>query len=377
MKIRFHKVAALVVLAVSVAWVATGEFSSVGSAQDADAGKPAAAAEQAKPPVRTVAVVEPPRVSHARAIRVSGQTEADKRAELATRAAGIIAELPVTEGQRVKSGDVILVLDAEEKQAAVEMGRQLLIQREAEAEAAERLTKSGSMAKLQADQARSALAAARSQLEAATAELSRLEVRAPFDGVVDRVLVEQGSMVAQGAPVATILHLDPIIASGEVSERDLGYLETGDEADVRLVNGDVVTGEVRYISRDATDQTRTFRVEVAVSNPQYAIPAGMTAEITLRAEPVDAVMLPRSVVTLGADGELGIRTVDAKRKVTFYPIDLVDDTPKGLVLAGIPKEARVIVSGQDLVKEGDVVNAIEADAAAIRKLVGEATASAR
>ena len=82
-------------------------------------------------------------------------------------------------------------------------------------------------------------------------------------------------------------------------------------------------------------------------------------------------MLPRSVVTLSSDGDLGIRAVDKDNKVVFFPIDLVDDTPNGLVLAGIPADARVIVAGQDLVSEGDEVKPVEADAATIQKLIGQ------
>jgi len=370
-RFRFHKLAALVVLAGFAAWTATGEFSSVGSAATDAAQKPEAA--QPSVPLRTVAVVTPPRVNHARAIRVSGQTEADKRAVLATRQAGVIATLDVKQGDHVKTGDLILRLDAEEKTAAVEMATQVLVQREAEAKAMERLVKTGSMAKLQADNARSALATARSMLEAAQAELARNEVKAPFDGLVDRVGVELGSAVMQGAEVATIINLDPILAKGEVSERDLRYISIGDEAEVMLVNGEQVTGKVRYISRDASIQTRTFRIEIAIPNPDLSIPAGMTSEITLRAEPADAVILPRSVVTLSAEGDIGIRAADRDSKVVFFPIDLVDDTTNGLVLAGIPADARVIVAGQDLVTEGDKVNAVEADKATIDKLVGEVT----
>ncbi|CAG0979834.1 hypothetical protein RHIZO_01676 [Rhizobiaceae bacterium] len=93
----------------------------------------------------------------------------------------------------------------------------------------------------------------------------------------------------------------------------------------------------------------------------------------MRAEPADAVVLPRSVVTLSASGDLGIRAVDAESKVTFHPIDLIDDSPTGLVLGGIPAGARVIVAGQDLVVEGETVNAVEADQETIRKLIGEVT----
>lgn len=369
-RFKFHKLAAVAVFVATAAWVATGEFSSVGSASE-EAETPREEAPQVEPRLHTVAIVDPPRIEHARAIRISGVTKADKRSVLAARSAGIIAELPVEKGQRVEAGELIMRLDAEEKEAAVATARQLLSQRQAEADAAERLVKTGSLPRLQADNARSALAAARSQLEAAEAELARNEVRAPFTGIVDRVNVEVGGSVMQGSEIATILALDPIVAAGEVSERDLGYVETGDRAEVRLVNGRKVEGEIRYISRDASDETRTFLVEVAIPNEDRSIPAGMTTELTLRSDPVSAVLLPRSIVALNAAGELGIRTVGDDNRVAFHPIDLIDDTPEGLYLAGIPRDARVIVSGQGLVKDGDEVNAVAADEETVREIAGE------
>jgi multidrug efflux system membrane fusion protein len=388
-KYRFHKLAAIVVLVGFAAWMVTGEFSSVGSAsaddkakageveqpKTADAGKPKPTeAEQPKAALRTVAVITPPRRTYARAIRISGLTEADKRAVLATRVAGVIDKLPVKQGQHVKTGDLVLMLAAEEKISAVDNAKQLVVQRQAELAAALRLMKTGNLPKLQLDTARSNLTSAQALLETAQAELDRNEVKAPFDGVIDRVPVELGSSVMQGGEVATILKLDPIIARGEVSERDLGFLKNGDKANVRLVSGQNVEGTVRYISRDASSATRTFRVEIAIPNPEGTIPAGMTAEIALSAQPTDAVMLPRSVVTLGDKGDLGIRAVDKDDKVVFFPIDLVDDTPTGLVLGGIPVDARIIVAGQELVKEGEVIKPVEADQATIQKLLGEAAA---
>ena len=372
-KFKLHKLAAIVVLIVFAGWVATGAFSSVGSDAPPENANAAEKPKAEPAPIRTVKVVVPPRQAHARAIRISGLTEADKRAVLATRVAGVISELPVKQGDRVKTGDLVLMLDAEEKVSAVDNARQLLTQRQAEIDASERLAKSGNLPKLQLDTARSALAAAKSQLDAAEAELARNEVKAPFNGVIDRVAVELGSAIMQGGEVATILSLDPIVARGEISERDLGYLKIGDTAKVRLVSGDVVEGKVRYISRDASSATRTFRVEIAIANADGAIPAGMTAEIVLQTAPTDAITLPRSVVTLSKDGDLGIRAVGPDNKVVFYPIDLIDDTQSGLVLAGIPADAQVIIAGQDLVKEGDEVKAVVADEAAIKKLVQDAS----
>jgi multidrug efflux system membrane fusion protein len=371
-KIPFHKLAAFVVLAVAAAWVLTGEMASVGSAKQDEAAK-APEAKEAPAPLRTVGVIDAPREMHARAIRIAGHTEADKHAALGVRAAGVITKLPVKEGQRVKEGDLILSLDNADKIAGVDMAKQVVSQREAEMAAAERLAKTGNMAKLTLDGARSALSTARSQFEAAKAEEDKTEVRAPFDGVIDKVPVEKGSSVQVGDNVATILALDPVIAAGEVSERDLDHIRLGDEADIRLIDGRKVKGTIRYISREAAAATRTFRVEVAIPNPEFKVPAGMTAEVTLRAAPVSATILPRSVVTLSAKGDLGIRAVGPDGVVSFYPIDIVDDMPHALALGGIPKDARVIVAGQDLVKEGEKVNPVEADEATIRKLTAEAT----
>ena len=371
-RVRFNRIIAFVVLVGFGAWIATGKFSSVGSeASEAAAEQPKA--EEQKVPVRTVAVVTPPHVQHARAIRISGQTEAEKRATLAIRVMGVIKELPVKQGDHVNRGDLVMRLDSEDKVAAVEMAEALVAQRQAEADAAESLVKSGNTPKLQVDQARAELSAAKAQLETAKAELARNEIYAPFNGVIDRVPVERGSAIMAGGEVATLINLDPLLAIGEVSERDLQYLKLGSEADIRLVNGTTVKGTLRYISRDASTATRTFRIEVAIPNEDKTLPAGMTAEISLWSDPVDAVMLPRSVVTLGAAGDLGIRSVDKDSKVVFHPIDLIDDMPKGLVLGGIPADARIIVAGQDLVTEGDKVNAVEADPELVKKVMDEIT----
>jgi multidrug efflux system membrane fusion protein len=370
-RIPFHKLAAFVVFAIAAGWVLSGEMSSVGSASQEAAAKTTETTE-APAPLRTVGVIDAPREMHARAIRIAGHTEADKRAVLGVRAAGVIMQLPVKEGQQVKEGDLVLSLDNADKVAAVEMAKQVVSQRQAEMDAAERLAKTGNMAKLTLDSARSALSTARSQLEAAKAEENKTEVRAPFDGVIDKVPVEKGSSVQVGAEVATILALDPIIAAGEVSERDLDYIHLGDEAEIRLIDGRRVKGTIRYISREAAASTRTFRVEVAIPNADRKIPAGMTAEMTLHAEPVGATILPRSVVTLSAKGDLGIRAVGPDGVVSFYPIDIVDDMPHALALGGIPEDARVIVAGQDLVKDGEKVHAVVADAATMKKLTAEA-----
>ncbi|WP_417425856.1 efflux RND transporter periplasmic adaptor subunit [Hoeflea sp.] len=377
---KFHTVAAFVVLAASAAWVLTGEFSSIGSATQHEAEQPAkveATAAEPEKVLRTVAVMQPEFIQHNRIIRVSGVTAPDKKSTLATRSAGILGDLKIKKGDAVKAGDVVLVLDGAEKASLVETARALLDQRQKEAENVERLVKDGIVPTTQSDTARSALAAARSQLETAQADMDRLTVVAPFSGVIDQVMVEEGSWMPSGEPVAVLLQLDPVLALGEVSERDISQVSVGQKADVRLINGDIVSGTVRHISMQATAGTRTFPIEIAIPNPDNKVPAGMTAEIMVKSEAVTAVRLPRSVVTLDAAGNLGLRILEAGNIVGFVPIDLIDDSPEGLVLGGVPLDAKIIVAGQDLVSDGETVNAVPADGDLVARIGGKPAGSAQ
>lgn len=374
---KLHQFAAMVVLLLAAAWVLTGDFSFVGSASTED-GKPNTVVERQEEQAKTedralqaVGVAKVPSIQHARSIRISGITQADKSSEISARTSAAIDELKVSQGDVVKKDQVILKLASEGREEALASAQQSLEQAQIDAEAKRKLVERGTLPKVQLDQAMSALRSAESGLERAKVEMSLLEVKAPFAGVVDNLKVEAGTSVQAGTPVATLVALDPIIGIGEVNESDLPIVKVGNEASLRLVTGEVVSGKIRYISRVAQATTRTYTVEVEAPNADMNIPVGMTSEVILKGEAVSAKPVPRSVVTLNVDGELGVTAVDENDVVLFYPIDIVDDSTGGLILGGIPEDARIIVQGQNLVSEGQKVQAIEADQEQIDKLIEE------
>ena len=358
---KFHRIAAFCVMVAAGAWIATGEFSSVGSAQTAEGKESPTTAEPAaetKPLVRTVSAVEPVFIDHARAIRLSGITEADKRVDLAARADGVIASLSLAKGGAVEAGAVVMVLEGPEAVAQEEIARIALEQKERDLEVAEKLFQGGSTSESNLTNARSARDAAHAELNRAQAAADRLRLKAPFAGIVDQVSVELGEWVQTGTPVATILSLDPILVKAEVSEVDLGAVSVGSTAKVRLVNGTEMDGTVRLVAREASAQTRTFPVEIALPNPRMTLPSGMTAEVSLYAQPVRAVVVPRSIITLSDKGELGLRVVGADNVAQFAAVQIIDDTPEGLVVTGVPEAVRIITAGQDLVQNGEKVDVV-------------------
>jgi membrane fusion protein, multidrug efflux system len=366
---KAHRIAAIVVLIAAGAWVATGEFSAVGS-QEAKAGEPAAA-EQAEnaaapAPLRTVAAVVPVFSDHAREIRLAGATEADKSAVLAARSDGIVELLGVSQGDEITADTLVLKLVGPDVAASVATATASLAQATQQLDVGEKLYARGGLAELELTNRRSAKAAADAALQQAQAAKDRLLLKAPFSGTVDNVEVELGEWVQTGAPIATILSLDPIVVKAEVSERDVAYVEMGGEAHVRLVDGAEMIGTIRHVAKQASSGTRTFVVEVELPNKDRKIGAGMTAEVRLFAEPVPAVTVPRSVITISDDGMIGLRVVGPDNIAQFAPVTLIDDGEDGMIVTGVPDGVRIVVAGQDLARNGEEVTVTEvtlADAA--------------
>lgn len=342
----------------AVAWVASGHLMPHESAQS----RAAIRADAGEPKLFRVAVAETAVAPHARKLTLSGRTEADKKVTITARTGGVLSEMRVRRGQHVKKGEILAVLSDDAREAHVAQATALFNQRKAELEARRKLIEGGMMPKLEAVNLESQFKSAEAALAAAVAERDRGVLRAPWDGIItDHAEVGGASLAMQGAPMAQMIALDPMLAVVEVSERRLGGLKIGDEAEVRLVNGQKATGRVRYIAKIASQTTRTYRVEVEMKNLDGAIPDGITAEVSIPMAPVPAARVPRSALTFSSSGDLGVRVVNGGAKVDFVPISVVEDDQGHMWVSGIPDGARVIVQGQDFVREGQQVVAVPAE----------------
>ena len=154
-----------------------------------------------------------------------------------------------------------------------------------------------------------------------------------------------------------------MLAVVEVSERKVANVKVGDIAEVKLVSGQTREGRIRYVSKSAVPATRTYRVEVELPNADSAIPDGITAEVTIPLSPMPATRVPRSALVVSSAGDIGVRTVDAESKVGFVAATIVEDDQRSMWLTGVPDGARVIVQGQDFVREGNLVEPVAATAA--------------
>ncbi|MCB1358822.1 MAG: efflux RND transporter periplasmic adaptor subunit, partial [Maritimibacter sp.] len=212
-----------------------------------------------------------------------------------------------------------------------------------------------SAAEAGAASAEAAVESARAAVAATERDIANTEVTAPFDGLLETDTAELGSLMTAGSLCATIIDLDPIKLVGYVAEVDVDRVQVGAPVGARLASGREVLGRVTFLSRSADPQTRTFRVEAELANPDLAIRDGQTGEIAIQSAGRSAHLLPQSALTLDDAGTLGVRVAEdgAEGDVArFLPVEMLRDSPDGVWVAGLPEVARVITTGQDYVTDG-------------------------
>ena len=289
------------------------------------------------------------------AVVLRGQTEAARQVDVRAETSSTVVSEPLRKGIFVTEGQLLCELDPGTRQASLAEARARLSEMEArsaeaksrvpEAEArqneaqarldealtnqnvARRLNEDGFAAETRVKNADAAVAAAQAAVEAALSgvsaaesgilsaeaaiesaaagiasaekEIERLQIRAPFAGLLESDTAELGSLLQAGGLCGTVIQLDPIKLVAFVPETEVERVSVGALAGARLAAGGAeVTGRVTFLSRSADTTTRTFRVEIEVPNPELAIRDGQTAEILIATDGGMAHLLPSSALTL-------------------------------------------------------------------------------
>jgi multidrug efflux system membrane fusion protein len=292
-------------------------------------------------------------------IQLNGQTAEARRVTLKAKTTGRILSLLITKGEKVEAGQDLILFDPEDRPARLAEAKAKLHQRSLEFQANTKL-------EAKAVKSQNALAASTAEYESAKSALAQIEqeiadtrIKAPFKGVFEETFVEKGDVVNIGDKVATIIELDPLKVICDISEKDISRIQVGVEAQVTLASEDgrKLSARVVYIAKAADPKTRTYRVEMLTDNPDMAIPAGLTARINFPTHKTIGYTISPATVSLRDDGTVGAKIV-VDRKVVFYPVQVVEAKPDGLLVTGLPDHIALITTGADYVIEGQEVEAV-------------------
>ena len=286
-----------------------------------------------------------------------GKTVSKQTASVSTEISGIVVSRPVERGARVSEGQVLCEIAIDDRAALVTEAMATLTQAEIEHDGALALQGDNLLAEAQVAQSAARLESAKANLLRRELDLRRTKVTAPFSGVVETQPLVVGDLARVGDVCATLSNLNPIRVEVSVSERDVGALRLGEGASARTSNGEYVEGTITFVGSQSDDLTRTYLAEITIPNPDYEIRAGLTAVVELPGEAVKAHRVSPSLFTLNDAGVLGLRTIDRENRVEFYPVSILEDSPDGAWVTGLPERARLITIGHEFAAEGQIVDA--------------------
>lgn len=285
------------------------------------------------------------------AVLLRGRTEASRRVVMRAETSGSVISARIEKGSAITKGDVLCKIDPAARQASLLQAQAGLSEAEINLNAASKLSKGGFASDTRVANATSMVEAARAGVDAASREIERLEISAPFTGLLEGDTAELGSLMQPGAECATLIQLDPIRLIGFVPELSVDNVTLGVPAKARLGSGKEITGIVTYVADSSDPTTRTFRVEIEAPNADRSIREGLTTEIAIASDGRKAHLVPQSALTLNDTGALGLRI--AKDGIAgFAPVEMIRDTVDGAWVTGLNDEETVIVVGHHYVTDG-------------------------
>lgn len=334
--------------------------------------------ETARMAVPTVAVVQPKRSAPAQEIILPANVQAYTDAPIYARTNGYLKRWYVDIGSRVKEGQLLAEIDTPEvnqqlRQARADLGtaQANLNLSKITADRYAGLLQTDSVSKQESDNAAGDYEAKQASLQAAQANVKRLEetqsfqrIYAPFSGVITARNTDIGALIDSGSSGGTRTELFHVVQPNRlrvyvsVPQVYSQAAKPGLTADLTLSEfpGRRFEGKLVRTANAIDPTSRTLLVEISVDNPTGQLFTGSYAEVHLKLPtPVSSLILPVNTLLFRSEG-LRVATVGNDQKVELKPITLGHDFGSEVeVVAGLQGNENVILNPPDSVTAGETV----------------------
>ena len=355
---------ALLILIVTLGWLLSGQYGKDNLKKDnkitnVDVSKNKNQIEEEFKNINSIKVETKSFISKKidQSILIQGQTKYNKKIDVKSETTGNITKLNFKRGDRVNQNSLLINISQDNRIQLINSAKKLIDLYEIEYSSAKKLVDKGLSSKSKLALASYNLADAKSKLKNIQIEFERTVINAPFDGIITEKFVELSDFVSPGDKLITIVNLNPIIIQAYLSEFDINKVKKNTLAIIENSNGIRKEGKITFISPSAETTTRTFEITIEVDNSDLTYKSGVTTSIIIKgSEEFQAHKIPPSILTLQDNGVVGVKALTKDNIVIFYPILKIKDTIDGMWVSGLPNEVNLIISGQEYVTNGQLID---------------------
>lgn len=285
---------------------------------------------------------------------------AGEEAVVVAKTQGIVEAIHVEEGDQVTTGMPLAQLDTRRLELEVARTRTNIDSFERAFDRAKKLYDTKMISPDAYDQARFNLEREQANLALQLYELEEATIRAPIDGIVTVRHIKLGNTLAPNNSAFEVKRSDIVEAVLNVPERELVKLEEGQLATVRIdaLQGSQFLGVVERVAPQIDPQSGTFRVTVALDNPDNVLKPGMFARVDIRFDSnEDALLVSRDAVVTKKDGStvFVVREGLAMRQPVRVGYSMGGEIE---IIDGLNEGDQVIVTGQGSLRDGAPVRVV-------------------
>ena len=349
-------VLSIVLAIIATIWVLSGSFSKN---EDTESMQKLSAEQSEKQlPAFKVKVQKRVAENMQDQIVLQGGIEADRQIEVRAQTEGTIEKIIATKGDKLKTGQSILSLAMNDREARLQKAKAELRVKQAELASSKSLKEKNMISENRYQQNLADVFAAQAEVKEIEVEIKQTDITAAFNGVLNEVHVELGDYVTPGSALATLIDRDWVTITTEVPQQHIAKIEKGQIVEATLLNGVQLSGKINYISSSANSETRTFLIEAKAKNIAGVKYFGQSARVKIYLGERSAYLMTPSLLNLSSDGSLQIKTLNSEQRVVSNNVTMIRSDNDGIWLGGLPDSIELITVGQGFVSDGEVVDPI-------------------
>jgi len=305
-----------------------------------------------------VKTLEPEMFQHF--FEVNGSIEAVEIANVSPEQGGQIKEITVKEGDQVSAGTVLAKLNTSVLASSVNELEEGIALAQTVYDRQARLWEQKVGSELQYLQAKNNLEALQKKRETLMAQMAMSTIKAPFNGVVDRIMQKAGELAAPGMPVLTLVNMGEMKVKADVSENYVQAVKAGAHVDIDFpAFGYQTTAPIKNVSNIINPANRSFSVEVRVTNSKGILKPNGVATLRIMDFEADAsLVVPAIAISKDAKGDFVYVAANTEGKTVaqkrYIKIGRSSDG-NTRILEGLAEGDKVIVNGYNEVANGDLV----------------------
>jgi len=286
-------------------------------------------------------------------VEIQGSVETKQNVLVYPEFQGVLLRVNVSQGQRVSKGQTLGRIDDGGMASQLTQLETQSALAKTTFERQERLWNQQIGSEIQYLQAKTQYESSLSMINQMKSQLGRTIIKAPFSGVVDEVMTEQGSVVAPGIPLFRVVNLSNMYVSAEVPETYLKSVRKGVDVNVYFpVLDETIDAKVRQAGDYINPANRSFPIEIGVPNKAGNIKPNLTARLSINDYTSEnAILIPLNVINENAEGEQYVYTAFAKAE------DNTTVAKQQIITTGLTQGDRIEVTsglkaGDQIIVEG-------------------------